>query len=170
MAGAKSSNTNWFAIWVSIAVVVVLVGLGSVVVLLNNQATAPGAIPKSNSTFDAESGAVTFGEGKDKVAIYVDFQCPICNSFEQQFGASLEAAAADGKITLEYHPIAILDRYSQGTEYSSRSAGIEPRQVSRLREAPLPEPARGEYPGTHDGAACGLRQRCGRRQGRCLYH
>ena len=26
-------------------------------------------------------------------------------------------------ITLEYHPIAILDRFSQGTEYSSRSAG-----------------------------------------------
>lgn len=123
MAGVKSSNTNWFAIWVSIAVVVVLVGLGSVVVLLNNQATDPGATPSSNSTFDAETGAVTIGEGKDTVAIFVDFQCPICNSFEEQFGASLEAAAADGKITLEYHPIAILDRYSQGTEYSSRSAG-----------------------------------------------
>ncbi|MBO9627673.1 MAG: thioredoxin domain-containing protein [Microbacterium sp.] len=123
MAGAKSSNTNWFAIWVSIAVVVVLVGLGSVVVLLNNQATSPGATPTSNSTFDAKTGAVTIGEGKDKVAIFVDFQCPVCNSFEEQFGPSLEAAAADGKITLEYHPIAILDRYSQGTEYSSRSAG-----------------------------------------------
>lgn len=122
MAAAKS-NTNWFAIGVSIAVVVVLVALGGLVVFLNNQATSPGATPKANDTFNSETGAITFGDGEDTVAVFVDFQCPICNSFEQQFGAQLEAAAADGRITLEYHPIAILDRYSQGTEYSSRSAG-----------------------------------------------
>ncbi|AZH79609.1 MULTISPECIES: thioredoxin domain-containing protein [Microbacterium] len=122
MAAAKS-NTNWFAIGVSIAVVVVLVAIGGLVVFLNNQATSPGATPKANDTFNSETGAITFGDGEDTVAVFVDFQCPICNSFEQQFGAQLEAAAADGRITLEYHPIAILDRYSQGTEYSSRSAG-----------------------------------------------
>ncbi|WP_017201570.1 DsbA family protein [Microbacterium algeriense] len=122
MAAAKS-NTNWFAIGVSIAVVVVLVAIGGLVVFLNNQATSPGATPKANDTFNSETGAITFGDGEDTVAVFVDFQCPICNSFEQQFGAQLEAAAADGRITLEYHPIAILDRFSQGTEYSSRSAG-----------------------------------------------
>jgi protein-disulfide isomerase len=122
MAAAKS-NTNWFAIGVSIAVVVVLVAIGGLVVFLNNQATAPGAAPKANDTFNSETGAISFGDGEDTVAVYVDFQCPVCKSFEDQFGAQLEAAAADGRITLEYHPIAILDRYSQGTEYSSRSAG-----------------------------------------------
>ncbi|MDF2509269.1 MAG: hypothetical protein K0Q52_3128 [Microbacterium sp.] len=122
MAAAKS-NTNWFAIGVSIAVVVVLVAIGGLVVFLNNQATAPGAAPKANDTFNSETGAISFGDGEDTVAVFVDFQCPICASFEQQYGEQLEAAAADGRITLEYHPIAILDRYSQGTEYSSRSAG-----------------------------------------------
>jgi protein-disulfide isomerase len=122
MAAAKS-NTNWFAIWVSAAVVVALVVLGGVVVFLNNQATAPGATPTSNNTFDAKTGAVSIGDGKDTVSIFVDFQCPVCKTFEDQFGESLEAAADEGKITLEYHPIAILDRFSQGTEYSSRSAG-----------------------------------------------
>lgn len=122
MAAAKS-NTNWFAIGVSIAVVVVLVAIGGLVVFLNNQATAPGATPTANDTFDPETGAISFGEGKDTVAVFVDFQCPVCNSFEGQYGAQLEAAAADGRITLEYHPVAVLDRYSQGTEYSSRSAG-----------------------------------------------
>jgi protein-disulfide isomerase len=122
MAAAKS-NINWFAIGVSIAVVVVLVAIGGLVVFLNNQATSPGAAPKANDTFNSETGAISFGDGEDTVAVFVDFQCPICASFEQQYGEQLEAAAADGRITLEYHPIAILDRYSQGTEYSSRSAG-----------------------------------------------
>ncbi|MGX1934398.1 DsbA family protein [Microbacterium resistens] len=121
MAAAKSS-TNWFAIGISIAVVVVLVALGGVVVWLNNQATDAGPAPKSSDTFNAETGAVSFGDGKDTVAVYLDFMCPICNSFEQQYGEQLEKAVDDGKITLEYHPIAILDRFSQGTEYSSRSA------------------------------------------------
>ncbi|MFB8187916.1 DsbA family protein [Microbacterium sp. NPDC055988] len=122
MAAAKS-NTNWFAIGVSIAVVVVLVAIGGLVVFLNQQATSPGAAPKANDTFNSETGAISFGDGEDTVAVFVDFQCPICASFEEQYGEQLEAAAADGRITLEYHPIAILDRFSQGTEYSSRSAG-----------------------------------------------
>ena len=122
MAAAKS-NTNWFAIGVSIAVVVVLVAIGGLVVFLNNQATSPGATPKANDQFNSETGAISFGDGEDTVAVFVDFQCPVCKTFEDQFGPQLEAAAADGRITLEYHPIAILDRFSQGTEYSSRSAG-----------------------------------------------
>lgn len=122
MAAAKS-NTNWFAIGVSIAVVVVLVAIGGLVVFLNNQATSPGAAPKANDTFNSETGAISFGDGEDTIAVFVDFQCPVCKTFEDQFGPQLEAAAADGRITLEYHPIAILDRFSQGTEYSSRSAG-----------------------------------------------
>lgn len=120
---AAQGKTNWFAIWISAAVVVILVVLGGLVVFLNNQATAPGAAPESNETFNAESGAITFGDGDDVVDVFVDFQCPACKSFEEQFGPLLEQAAEDGTITLRYHPIAILDRYSQGTEYSSRSAG-----------------------------------------------
>jgi protein-disulfide isomerase len=122
MAAAKS-NTNWFAIGVSIAVVVVLVALGGLVVFLNNQATAPGAAPTSNESFDADTGAISLGDGDQTVSVFVDFQCPVCKTFEDQFGADLQAAAADGRITLAYHPIAILDRFSQGTDYSSRSAG-----------------------------------------------
>lgn len=121
MAAAKS-NTNWFAIGVSIAVVVVLVAIGGLVVFLNSQATAPGAAPKSD-IINEETGAVTFGDGKDTVDTYVDFMCPICGDFEDAYGEQLQTAAADGDITLNIHPISILDRYSAGGEYSSRSAG-----------------------------------------------
>ncbi|MDR6866732.1 protein-disulfide isomerase [Microbacterium resistens] len=120
MAAAKG-RTNGFAIGISIAVVVVLVALGGVVIWLNNKATDAGPAPKSE-ILNTDTGALTYGGGKDVVAVYLDFQCPICNTFEQQYGEKLEKAAEDGKITLEYHPIAILDRYSQGTLYSSRSA------------------------------------------------
>lgn len=122
MAQAQS-KPNWFVIGISAAVVVVLIALGIVVVWMNNRATDGGPAPASNKAFNAETGAVSFGTGKDKVDIFVDFQCPVCKSFEEQFGPSLEKAAESDKITLSYHPIAILDRFSQNTEYSSRSAG-----------------------------------------------
>lgn len=130
MAAAKS-NTNWFAIGVSIAVVVVLVAIGGLVVFLNNQATSPGVAPTANDTFDPETGAISFGDGEDTIAVFVDFQCPVCKTFEDQFGPQLEAAAADGRITLEYHPIAILDRFSQ--ERNSPRARPVPRSASPSR-------------------------------------
>src|SRR3546814_1461741 len=55
--------------------------------------------------------------------IYIDFMCPVCNDFEQTYGPTLEGLVEDGSITLNIHPISILDRYSSGTEYSTRTAG-----------------------------------------------
>lgn len=121
MAAAKG-NTNWFAIWVSIAVVVVLVVLGGLVWFLNSQATAPGAAPKSDIV-NEETGAISFGSGEDEVDTYVDFMCPICGDFESQYGEQLQAAAANDTITLNIHPVSILNRFSTTNEYSSLSAG-----------------------------------------------
>lgn len=119
---AAQGKTNWFAIGISAAVVVVLVALGGVVVWMNNQANDPGAAPTSDIV-NAETGAISFGEGGDVVSTYIDFMCPACNAFEQSYGEQLQSAAANDEITLEVHPIAILDHLSQGTNYSSRSAG-----------------------------------------------
>ncbi len=52
---------------------------------------------------------------------YIDFQCPYCLQFEQTNLSATAALVASGKATLEIHPIAILDRSSQGTRYSSRA-------------------------------------------------
>ena len=56
-----------------------------------------------------------------KVIAYEDFQCPACLNFEQQSGAFLADAVAKGDITVEYRPLAFLDRSSNGNRYSSRS-------------------------------------------------
>jgi protein-disulfide isomerase len=119
MAAAKS-NTNWFAIGVSAAVVVILVVLGGLVVFLNNQATAPGPTP-GGALISEETGAISVGKGETTVDTYIDFMCPVCGQFEEAYGEQLQAAAANDDITLNIHPVAILD-FRSTTEYSSRAA------------------------------------------------
>ena len=49
--------------------------------------------------------------------------CPACNQFETENAGILDDLREQGEIKVEYVPIAILDRFSQGTRYSTRSAG-----------------------------------------------
>ncbi|PPF34382.1 thioredoxin domain-containing protein [Rathayibacter sp. AY1A3] len=56
------------------------------------------------------------------IVIYQDFLCPICEAFDTANSEQLEALAESGAATVEIHPIAILDRLSQGTRYATRAA------------------------------------------------
>lgn len=119
-------KTNWFAIWVTVGVVVALALVVVLVVTLNNAAT-PKPLPTevntpSASNIDSETGAILVGDGEDRLDTYVDFMCPVCNQFEQVYGAEIEGMVDDGSITLGIHPISILDKQSSGTQYSTRSA------------------------------------------------
>lgn len=156
MAAAKGT-TNWFAIIITTVVVVALVGVGFFVVNMNKKATDPGT-PPTSSIVDPETGAVSFGSGSDVVETWVDFLCPGCGAFEAQWGEPLQAAAANGDITLKVHPVAILDRASAGTEYSSRTANAMYCVVDDNPDAGLPflnvlfanQPEEGQE--THDDA------------------
>jgi len=121
MAKAAAGKTNWFAIWTSVAVVAVVVVLIVVVMAMNNKATDPGT-PPTGAGIDQSTGAVIVGDGEQTLDTYIDFMCPICNSFEQTYGEEILDLVEAGTITLNIHPIAILDRYSQNTEYSTRAA------------------------------------------------
>ncbi|AIY02944.1 hypothetical protein ART_3345 [Arthrobacter sp. PAMC 25486] len=57
-----------------------------------------------------------------QVVIFLDFMCPACNSFEQAYGPQLDGLRNEGKVTVEYRALPFLDRFSSGTNYSSRSA------------------------------------------------
>ena len=119
-------KTNWFAIWVTAGVVVALALVVVLVVTLNNAAT-PKPLPTevntpSASNIDSETGAILVGDGEDRLDTYIDFMCPVCNQFEQVYGAEIEGMVDDGSITLGIHPISILDKQSSGTQYSTRSA------------------------------------------------
>lgn len=56
------------------------------------------------------------------VDVYLDFMCPFCAQFEESNEPELAALRASGDVTVVYHPTSILDRLSQGTEYSTRAA------------------------------------------------
>ena len=120
---AVARKTNWFAIWVSVAVIAVLVLVAGLVVWINNTASAPAPVVTPDSAvIDGETGAIIVGDGENTMATYIDFMCPVCNQFEQVYGEAISGLVDDGTITLNIHPISILDRASQGTEYSTRAA------------------------------------------------
>lgn len=121
MMAAARKATNWFAIGVTAAAVVIVLIVGGVVWFANSQATSPGTLPQS-SAINTETGAISVGSGPKTVDTYVDFMCPVCNSFEQSYGPTLQQLVDAGTITLNIHPISILDRLSQGTRYSTRAA------------------------------------------------
>ena len=69
-------------------------------------------------------GGVVVGQDDAKVTVTVisDFMCPACAQFEAANKDQLEAMTKDGTIKMEYVPVSILDRFSQGTRFSTRSA------------------------------------------------
>ncbi len=121
MAQAAAGKKNWFAIWVSVAVVVIVAVVVGLVVWMNNASSGPGAQPAS-SNINTSTGAISFGSGPNTVDTYVDFMCPYCGQFEKTEGDTIKQLVADNKITLNLHPVTILDRASQGTKFSSRAA------------------------------------------------
>ena len=94
--------------------------------------------PPQASNIDAETGAIAVGDGPDQLATYIDFMCPVCGQFEELYGETIEGLVDDGSITLNIHPISILDRASQGTEFSTRSANAMYCVAVADAEASLP--------------------------------
>jgi protein-disulfide isomerase len=108
-------------LWTSVAVVAVLliaglIGWGALAGQDGDTtvATPPGAVDGGT--------AFAAGDGPVRIDIYEDFMCPACGRFESESATTLQRLIADRKVTVQYHPIAILDRFSNGTEYSTRAA------------------------------------------------
>ncbi|WP_405371672.1 MULTISPECIES: DsbA family protein [unclassified Microbacterium] len=117
-----AGKTNWFAIWISVAVVAVLALVIALVVIMNNQATAPAARPDS-AGIDEASGAVVVGTGEGQVDVYVDFYCPHCQDFEDVYGPTIEDELEAGSITLNIHPVALSGlNAASGTDFSKRAS------------------------------------------------
>ncbi|HKN56676.1 MAG TPA: thioredoxin domain-containing protein, partial [Amycolatopsis sp.] len=54
--------------------------------------------------------------------IYADFLCPICGNFQSQYGKQVEQAVNDGKLTVRYHMVPLLNDRSDPPGYSLDSA------------------------------------------------
>jgi len=57
-----------------------------------------------------------------RIVTYIDYGCPYCGQFETANGPQIRDLVERGLATLEIHPISILDRAFQGSEYSTRAA------------------------------------------------
>ena len=85
---------------------------------------AAAVAPAPPGTVDDEGGFIAIGAGATVVDLYVDPMCPYCKLFEQTSGAHLVDEAQAGHVTLRVHPVAILNRLSRGTDYSTRAAAV----------------------------------------------
>lgn len=113
---------------------VVLVGLFAALVAFivrENQISGPTAEGQLEATVASDNGGFGFaaaglneglGEAPVRVDVYLDFMCPYCGIFELSQSETLNELRAEGLIDLYYHPISFLDRFSNGTQYSTRAA------------------------------------------------
>jgi protein-disulfide isomerase len=117
---ARRQRTLLVAVVVAV-VVALVVGVGIVVQRARSEAAANAAGPPGLS----ENGGLLLGEEDAPVTVttYIDFMCPSCKAFEDENGGALDDLREQGAVRVEYVPIAILDRFSSGTRYSTRSAG-----------------------------------------------
>lgn len=109
---------------------VVIVGLlVAIVISLVNAAgnasdDAASQKPLVTPTGVTDNGAISLGkaEAPVKLEVYLDYMCPYCGRFELANGEEISRLVAEGTVRLELHPLAFLDRMSDGTRYSTRTA------------------------------------------------
>lgn len=104
---------------VVVVVLALVVGIGVLIQQGRGGVDASAAGP----TAVTEVGGLVVGAAAAPVQVrtYLDYQCPACRQFEEENAQYLAGLAEAGTITLEYVPVAILDRFST-TQYSTRSA------------------------------------------------
>ena len=116
-AAARRRRTMTVGVVVVVAIAAV-VGI-AIAVQSSRDDTSANAVRPPGIT--ADNGIV---RGKKdapvQVVVYEDFQCPICKAYEENVGDTLTSYIDDGTISLEYRPIAFLDKAST-TDYSSRA-------------------------------------------------
>ncbi|THV27694.1 DsbA family protein [Glycomyces paridis] len=101
------------------AAVVLIGGLLVVGILMNREPEYELNDPAAPVT---DSFGVRLGDGPVEVDLFIDYMCPACNQFESAYSAQIQGWIDDGSVTVNYHPLNILDRLSQQTEYSTRAA------------------------------------------------
>lgn len=95
---------------------------GAVVVDADGVVADPPPMTTEDGAPRATFADGAFGEDVVVVSVYADYMCPFCGLFEQTRGPVLDELREAGDVVVAYHPITILDRYSQGSEFSTRTA------------------------------------------------
>jgi len=99
---------------------VVAVALGYAV----TQLLSRGGDVQANHPVALDGTVVVAGQASAPVTVdvYEDYLCPQCERFEERYGDEITTALNDGKIRVNYHAIAILDRLTTPPGYSTLAA------------------------------------------------
>lgn len=113
LAKAKSQRlTRIVAIGAGILAVVLVAVFAVVLVQQMGANQVASSVTPPNATA-AKDGIVTnpgkAKEGAPVVALYLDYQCPVCSQFESLYGGALGALAEAGDIELQYRTMIFLD-------------------------------------------------------------
>ena len=137
----RRERRNRVVLQASIGVVIVAI-VAVVAVIIVNSVRPPGPGPKNmaNGGISLEGAALTaistaapsadatptpqptVGGGRVLIQAYEDFGCPICQQFEEQYGAQIKQLVTSGAAVIQYHPVAILDHSFTDNDYSTRAA------------------------------------------------
>lgn len=71
---------------------------------------------------DASSAGSEDDPDRVDIVVFADYLCPFCGQFETANSEQIRQWVASGAAAHEFHPIAILDRLSLGSAYSTRAA------------------------------------------------
>lgn len=138
-AAARRARLMRLAVW---AGGVVIIGLVVAIVVVAVMSAGDG---KKDTKADGPlvtpahlvHGAVPAGDPDAPVTLelYFDYMCPACGAFEQTYGAMLSDMVDAGQLRVELRPMTFLDRSSNGTEYSTRTANALATVVDQAPEA-----------------------------------
>jgi protein-disulfide isomerase len=100
---------------------VLLLGIGVFVVVQNGRRDTVAADAATPANL-GPSNSIVVGDASAPVTLvaYEDFQCPVCNEFEQLNTTQIDAWVKAGTVKVDYRPVSILDRASEDN-YSTRS-------------------------------------------------
>lgn len=122
---AAPTQRFWITVWVLVGLVI-----ASMIAVLvwaffdqkrSDEDAAVNAANFSVTHAGPNGGVVVAGSGPIKVDVYLDFQCPGCQSFELGYGDVLDDMASENLITYTQHTMTFLDANLNNTS-STRAA------------------------------------------------
>ena len=87
-------------------------GLGYALGATDGDPSAAGELVIPANATGTDGSVISYGkpDAPDTVHVYEDMRCPYCAKFETRLGPTLTAMADDGKVKIEFHMAAFLDR------------------------------------------------------------
>lgn len=143
---AATEKRNRLIIILAAVLVVGLVITAGFLIFRAGQRTLLSDFDGARPADSTDTGGITFGsdlvagsvnDGAPELHVYLDFMCPACGSFDSVNREDLRAMAADGTATVVLHPLDFLNRFSMGTDYSTRASNAFATVASEAPEYAL---------------------------------